>query len=128
MYGQPVGSIRPASYWYELQLGQHDASDDTSVWRVEGSTLYLTKGDTTHGCTVDSNFQLGKKYTIKYEIKSGTYNYYYNGTKVNCSYSNSNTSYFKAGNYLQSNPETAPGESTSEYSEVVIYSVKVTHN
>jgi len=109
-------------------IGQvHDDADDVSVWRVEGNQLWLTKGDTTHGFLVDGNFQLGKRYTIKYVITNGKYEYYYNGSKVNFTLSNSNKSYFKAGNYLQSNPESAPSESTSEYSEVVIYSVKVTH-
>jgi hypothetical protein len=35
--------------------------------------------------------------------------------------------YFKAGCYLQSNPDSAPGESTSEYAEVVIFRDAVTH-
>lgn len=105
----------------------HDDQDDVSVWRVEGNQLWLTKGDTSHGHLVDSNFQLSKKYTLKYVITNGKYEYYYNDTKVDFTLSNSNKSYFKAGNYLQSNPSSAPGESTSEYSEVVIYSVKVEH-
>jgi hypothetical protein len=106
----------------------HDADDDVSVWRVEGNQLWLTNGDETHGHLVDDNFQLNKKYTVKYVITNGNYEYFYNGTKVDFTLSNSKESYFKAGNYLQSNPESAPDESSDEYSEVVIYSVKVTHS
>jgi hypothetical protein len=52
----------------------------------------------------------------------------YNGKVVPYTVSSTSTSnYFKAGAYLQSNPTSAPGESTEEYAEVVIYSAVVTH-
>jgi hypothetical protein len=42
--------------------------------------------------------------------------------------SSASTGYFTAGNYLQSNPTSAPGESASEFSEVEILALEVTHS
>ena len=107
----------------------HDSADDTVVWRVEGNKLWLTDGDNTHGFLVDGDFSLGKKYTLKYRVSNGgTYEFWYNGQKVNYTKKFPAASYFKAGNYLQSNPKSAPSESTSEYAEVVIYKVTVKHS
>jgi hypothetical protein len=106
----------------------HGGDDDVSVWRVEGNKLWITSGDNTHGKLVDGNFQLGKQVKLKYVITNGTFNYYYNDKKVNYALRYSGTGYFKAGNYLQSNPKTAGGESKSQYSEVVLYCAKIAHN
>jgi len=107
----------------------HGADDDLTVFRVEGAKLYLTKGDDTHAYLLDPNFQLGKRYTLRFDVVDGKCSYTYNGVKPSFTVSSSDTSaYFKTGNYLQSNPTTAPSESTSEYSEVVVYSVTVTHS
>jgi hypothetical protein len=111
-------------------IGQiHGKSDDLTVWRVEGSKLYATKGNDPHAHLVDGNFQLGQPYTIKFDVTGGKCSYYYNGTKLPFTLSSSDTaSYFKAGAYLNSNPTTAPTESPDEYTEVVINRVTVTHS
>jgi hypothetical protein len=106
----------------------HDGDDDLSVFRVEGDSLYITDGDNTHAYLVSNHFELNTEYTIKFEVSGGKVSYYYNGQKVPFTLSTSDTSvYFKAGNYLQSNPKTAPSESPSEYSEVEILDLKVSH-
>jgi hypothetical protein len=105
----------------------HDGGDDVVVWRVEGTKLWLTDGNTTRAFLVDDNFKLGTKVRLKYEIKSGQFSFYYNGTKLSHTDRHTGQAYFKVGNYLQSNPSSAPGESTSEYSEVELTSVKVSH-
>jgi hypothetical protein len=107
----------------------HGGDDDTTVFRLEGSSLWITNGDNTHAKLITSSFQLNQRYTLKGEVKGGVCSYWYNGVKIDYTLSISDTScYFKAGNYLQSNPTSAPSESTSEYSEVTIYSVSVTHS
>lgn len=107
----------------------HDDSDDISVWRVEADKLWLTTGDTTHGYLVDPNFTLGKPYTLRYAVSGGVISYIYNGAVVPFTLKSKGSAwYFKAGLYLQSNPGTAPSESTTEYSEVVLRSVSVTHS
>lgn len=107
----------------------HDDSDDISVWRVEADKLWLTKGDTTHGYLVDPNFTLGKPYTLRYAVSGGVISYTYNGAVVPFTLKVKGSGwYFKTGVYLQSNPSTAPTESTSEYTEAVVRSVVVTHS
>jgi hypothetical protein len=55
--------------------------------------------------------------------------YRFNGDLVPFTLSSSaSTCYFKAGKYLQSNPTSAPSESTGEFSEVEILALKVTHS
>ncbi len=107
----------------------HDAADDVSVWRVEGDKLWLTDGDNPHGFLVDGAFKLGTRYSLAYDVSGGVISYVYNEKPVPWTKTIAATgSYFKAGAYLQSNPTSAPGESTSEFAEVVIYSVTVTHS
>lgn len=107
----------------------HDAADDVSVWRVEGDQLWLTDEDNAHAFLVDGAFTLGTRYSLAYDVSGGVISYVYNGRPVPWTKTVSAAGYyFKAGNYLQSNPDTAPNESTSEYAEVVIFSDVVTHS
>lgn len=109
-------------------VGQvHDEGDDVVVWRLEGPKLWLTDGDNTHAFLVDGNYALGSLYDLKLTITGGLATFAYNGTQLSYSKKIKGKAYFKTGLYLQSNPSTAPGESTSEYSEVVLYSATATH-
>ena len=114
----------------QVVVGQiHDANDDVSVFRLEGSSLYITDGNTTHAHLVTDSYTLGTVFTVKFEVSGGVIKYYYNGQLLPYTQSKSfSGAYFKAGNYLQSNPSTAPSESTSAFSEVEVYSVTVTHS
>lgn len=110
-------------------VGQlHNQADDVWVWRLEGSKLYLTNFNDTHAYLVDGNYQLGTRYTLEAVIESGVTSFSYNGIKLPYTAKVKGPQYFKAGNYVQSNPTTAPSESTSEYAEVVIYEVAVSHS
>ena len=107
----------------------HDAADDVSVWRVEGDKLWLTDGDNPHGYLLDQAFALGRDYEIGFDVSGGVVSFLYNGKVAPYTVSSTSTSnYFKAGCYLQSNPTSAPGESSEEFADVVIYSVVVTHS
>jgi hypothetical protein len=114
-------------------IGQiHAASNDTSVFRVEGDKLWITDGNNNHAYLVDDAFTLGKRYSIGFDVvgdgTTGTISYTYNGTKLPFTLKNADGgNYFKVGAYVQSNPTSAPGESTDEYAEVVVYRVEVTH-
>lgn len=106
----------------------HDDADDVTVFRVEGTKLWITAGDTTHGYLLDSNFTLGTRYSVGFDVSGGVVSYTYNGVPVPYTLKTKVTGcYFKVGAYLQSNPATAPTESTNEYTEVVLRSVAVTH-
>ena len=106
----------------------HGAEDDVTVFRLEGSKLWITKGDEPHGHLLDDQFTLGKPYRIGFDVRDGVISYSYNGAQVPFTLKVKDSgSYFKTGAYLQSNPKTAPDESTSEYAEVLLRSVRVTH-
>lgn len=110
-------------------IGQiHSATDDVTVFRVEGSNLWITNGNDPHGYLLDASFSLGARYQIGFDVSGGEVSFLYNQKLVPYTVKAATEgNYFKAGAYLQSNPTSAPGESTSELAEVVVYSVAVTH-
>jgi len=100
-----------------------------TVFRVEGKKLWITDGDTAHGHLVTDDFRLGTRYSLKIEVSGGKTRYWYNGNEIDFTLPNNDSAnYFKAGSYLQSNDDSAPGESTSEFAEAVIYELKVSHS
>lgn len=110
----------------------HGRDDDVSVWRLEGSKLWITDGNNNHAYLVDAALKLGQRYSIGFDVvgdgKTGTISYLYNGNVLPFTLKNADVAaYFKCGCYAQTNPTSAPGESTSEWDETVIYSVAVTH-
>jgi hypothetical protein len=112
-----------------IVVGQiHDSADDVSVFRLEGTTLWITNGDTTHGYAVDTNMTLGKRFTVKFEVSGGKIRYYYNGTLLPYTQSKSfSGAYFKAGAYTQANCSNSSPCSSSNYGEAVIYNITLTH-
>jgi hypothetical protein len=119
-------------------VGQiHDASDDVTVFRVEGNNpggvsttakVYITDGDNTHAYLLDSNYVLGTVFTVKVTASNGVISYEYNGQPVPYTqHKDVSGCYFKIGNYTQSNDSTAPGESPDAYAENWVYAYSVTH-
>ncbi|WP_165452744.1 polysaccharide lyase family 7 protein [Paenibacillus thalictri] len=119
-------------------VGQiHDASDDVTVFRVEGDNpggvsttakIYITDGNNTHAYLLDSNYVLGTVFTVKVTASGGVLSYEYNGQAVPYTQTKNATGcYFKIGNYTQSNDTTAPGESQNAYAENWVYDYTVTH-
>lgn len=110
-------------------VGQiHDSQNDVSVFRLEGSKLWVTDGNNTHGYLLTDGYKLGTDFTVGFVVSGGVVQYQYNGQFVNYRQSKKFTgAYFKAGNYLQSNPKTAPTESTNAYAKVEILDLKVSH-
>lgn len=112
----------------EVVLEQlHDKDDDLVVWRLEANKLWLTDHDNTHAYLADANYVLGTPYELTMSFAAGLASFAYNGALLPYTKKLKGKGYFKGGNYLQSNPKTAPTESTSEYSEVVIRSITVSH-
>jgi hypothetical protein len=110
-------------------VGQiHDANDDITVFRLEGSNLYITDANTTHAYLITSTYTLGTIFTVKMSVTGGVISYYYNEKLLPFTEKKSfSGAYFKIGNYTQSNPSTAPSESPSAYAETAVYDFKVTH-
>ncbi len=106
----------------------HDASDDVIVIRLEYPKLFIDINGVT-GPTLDANYVLGRRFTVKFVASDRQINIYYNGSttpsytlkKIGSGY------YFKAGAYTQSNCTKETSCSSSNYGEVNIYNLWVQH-
>lgn len=106
----------------------HDASDDVIVIRLEYPKLFVDINGNT-GPTLDANYVLGKRFTVKFEASNGKIKVYYNGgaTPVYTLDKKSSGNYFKAGAYTQSNCSKEKVCDSSNYGEVAIYNLLVKH-
>lgn len=113
----------------------HDASDDVIMIRLEGRHLFVEAGGTELTPSLDTNYQLGTKFTVKIEAAGGQIRVYYNDmTTPKVTYKKSVSGcYFKAGVYTQSTSDASQASDTrkpedpSAYGEVHLYEMKVTH-
>ncbi len=105
----------------------HGSSDDISVFRLEGSNLYVTNGDDAHYKLITSSYQLGTVFEAKFVVSGGTIQAYYNGALQTTISQDFSGAYFKAGAYTQANCGNSAPCSTSNYGEVIIYNLTVTH-
>jgi hypothetical protein len=116
-----------------IVIGQvHDGSDDVCVFRLEGTKLWANvKGSNKQ--LLNSNYQLGTRFTASFLVSANKIYFYYNGVLGHTYTMSSSKSslYFKAGAYVQStclnNPKKVAGESCSAAGSVNIYRVTVTH-
>ena len=112
-----------------LVVGQiHDGEDDVSVFRVEGTSLYVTNGDTTHHKLVTSNLQVGTRFQVKFVVSGGQIKAYYNNTLQTTISKSFTGAYFKAGAYTQANCTNSSPCSASNYGEAKLFGVTVTHS
>lgn len=105
----------------------HGGSDDMTVFRLEGTKLYVTNGDDAHHKLVIDNYQLGTKFEAKFVAEGGKVTAYFNGQPQTTIESQSTTAYFKAGAYTQANCSNSAPCAENNYGEVEIYDLKVTH-
>jgi hypothetical protein len=105
----------------------HDGSDDVTVFRLEGSSLYVTNGDTTHHKLVTSNYVLGTRFQAKFVVSGGQIRAYYNGVLQTTLSKSFSGGYFKSGAYTQANCSNSDPCSSANYGQVIVYSVTVTH-
>ncbi|MFF1821343.1 polysaccharide lyase family 7 protein [Kribbella sp. NPDC058245] len=106
----------------------HDANDDGTVFRLEGSSLYITNGDTTHHKLVTSSYVLGTVFEAKFVVSGGQTKAYYNGTLQTTITKNFSGAYFKAGAYTQANCTNSSPCATTNYGQTTLKSVTVTHS
>lgn len=107
----------------------HDASDDVIVIRLEYPKLFIDING-NDGPVLDSNYSLGKRFTVKFVAVGGQIKIYYNGSQVPA-YTMSKSgsgNYFKAGAYTQSNCSKESVCDSSNYGEVAIYGLSVQHS
>ncbi|MEU2169540.1 polysaccharide lyase family 7 protein [Micromonospora chersina] len=106
----------------------HDSSDDVTVFRLEGTNLYITNGNDTHYKLVTSSYQLGTRYRGTFVASGGQVKVYYNDvlqTTITGSFSGA---YFKAGAYTQANCTNSSPCSDTNYGQTLIYALSVTHS
>jgi Alginate lyase/F5/8 type C domain len=121
---QTLPSTKP-----HVVVGQiHDAADDVSVFRVEGSNLYLTNGDDAHFKLITGSFALNTSFEVKFVVSGGQIKAYYNGTLVSTISKSFSGAYFKAGAYTQANCTNSSPCSSSNYAQVVIDGLTVSHS
>jgi hypothetical protein len=104
----------------------HDANDDVAVFRLEGTSLYLTHGDDSHYKLITGSYHLGTRFEAKFVVSGGKVAAYYNGVlqaSIDDSFSGG---YFKAGCYTQSN--TDKGDAAGAYGQVIVFGLTVTHS
>ncbi|MFI9811729.1 chondroitinase-B domain-containing protein [Saccharothrix variisporea] len=106
----------------------HDASDDVSVFRLEGSSLYITDGDTSHHKLVTDNYTLGTRFQAKFVVGGGQIKAYYNGVLQTTISKSFTGGYFKSGAYTQANCTYSAPCSDTNYGEVKVYGLSVTHD
>lgn len=99
----------------------HDADDDVTVFRVEGSKIYVTNGDTTHYRLVTDSYALGTRFQVRFVAGNGRIQAYFDDKLVATLEKKSSGDYFKAGAYTQANCDTSDPCSDDNYGEVVIH-------
>lgn len=110
----------------EVAVGQiHGTSDDLMQIHLSGSKLTVKYDDGSKKVPLDDNYQLGRVFTVRIESSAGRVKVWYDGVLKADLPISSSTSYFKAGNYLQTN--TSKGDAADATAEVVIYALTVTH-
>ena len=102
----------------------HNSADDVIVIRLEGSTLFVDENG-NRGPVLTTSYIVGTIFAVKFVAHNGGVDCYYNGQFIYTYRSSTTGCYFKAGCYTQSN--TSKGDAPSAYGQVVIYSLKVTH-
>jgi hypothetical protein len=110
-------------------VGQiHGVKPDLTVFRLEGSSLWVTKGNTTHAFLVTSSFRLGERHSVGFDVRDGVVRYLYDDKLINYQLNATESGcYMKSGLYLQANPKTDPSGKPSEFAQVTIYSLTVSH-
>lgn len=113
----------------------HDANDDVTVFRFEGSTgdrsvgmLWITDGNNSHGCMVNM-LRLGQRFRIGFFVQNGVIRYAFNGEPVDYEQRKAVTGcYFKTGSYCQSGGNvTKLRDGRADFASVIIYQLTVSH-
>lgn len=108
--------------------GQIHDGNDRSVFRLEGSSLYVTRDNDTHYKLVTSNYTLGARFQAKFVVSNGSIKAYYNNVWQATIPVSFTTGYFKAGVYTQANCTNSSPCDSSNYGQVKVYNLTVSHS
>ena len=105
----------------------HDGDDDVILIKYREGRLFADADSGDFDETLDENYRLGTRFKLRIEATQGVIRVIYNDAKTVEYQKTSDTMYFKAGVYNQSNLEKYPDELPNSFGEVIIYDLKVTH-
>jgi poly(beta-D-mannuronate) lyase len=111
----------------DVVIGQiHGGDDDLTVFIYSRGKIWIREGNSKTE-VIDDSYQIGTVMEVKMVASGGKVKYYYNNmsTPVHEISANDSGCYFKAGCYVNSNPDK--GEDADAYATVEIYDLKVTH-
>jgi len=117
----------PRRYPSVVSAQIHNDDDDVILIKYRDGRLFADADRGNFDGTLDDNYRLGTRFKLRIQATRGVIRVTYNDTKTVVYKKASDTMYFKAGVYNQSNLKKYPDESPNSYGEVVIYKLKVTH-
>jgi hypothetical protein len=103
----------------------HGGDDDVMQIHLSGSTLTVKYADGDKQVVLDPSYKLGERFRVKIQSAGGTVKVWFNGAMKASLPISGTGNYFKAGAYVNSNPEK--GANPSDVGQVVIYGLKITH-
>lgn len=106
----------------------HDGDDDVTTFRLQGSNLYLTKGNDSDYKLIASGYQLHTVFEGKFVVSGGQIRAYYNGALQATIGHTGPSNYFKAGAYTLANCGNSSPCSSSNYGQVSMYKLLITHS
>ncbi len=117
----------PRRYRSVVTAQIHNDDDDVILIKYRDGRLFADADSGDFDETLDENYRLGTRFKLRIQATQGQVRVTYNDTKTVVYKKASDTMYFKAGVYNQSNLKKYPDESPNSYGEVVIYHLRVTH-
>jgi hypothetical protein len=103
----------------------HDGSDDVTTLRLEGTDLWVTKGDKKH-TKIAIGYQLGTRIVVSFQASAAGIRWFLNGNHVATIDGTYEGCFAKCGCYTQASsrvPKSDPKYGTG-YGEVVIYALE----
>lgn len=105
----------------------HDADDDITVIRLEGTKLWITEGDNPHHKLITDRYTLGTRFEVTYDVSGGKVRVFYNGELQTTIADRFRGAYFKAGAYTQANCTNSSPCAADNYGETAVYRVSTFH-
>src|SRR3954447_6403711 len=106
----------------------HDASDDITTLRLEGSKLWISGGAHSHVFLVTDDYRLGPRLHLTFVVQHDEVQAFVDGRLVATIDEAFDGAYFKTGAYVQANcAKSAPCDATNA-GAVLVYALRVTHS
>lgn len=105
----------------------HDGKDDVTVWRLEGTKLWITRGDEKFKLVTD-RYALGTRLEARYVVWQDRIDAYCDGRMVATIPAKFTGGYFKTGCYTQANCGNSTPCSDANRGAVTIHSTRIEHH